>query len=59
MQTIRCDVDEPKAPTRLYPEDDALDNWIERARSHLAEIQGIPALRLQIICAMALIPEKA
>jgi len=58
MQAIRCDVDEPKAPARVYPEDDTFDEWIERARSHLAELQGIPANRLQIICAMALIPRK-
>jgi hypothetical protein len=36
------EVDEPKASARLYPEDDAFHDWIERARSHWAEQQGIP-----------------
>lgn len=58
MQAIRCDVNEPKAPAMLYPEDDVFDEWIERARIHWAEMQGIAPNRLQIICAMALLPHK-
>jgi hypothetical protein len=56
MQAIKCDVDEPKAPARLYPDADAFDAWIERARQTWAEIQGCPVHKLQIVCAMALIP---
>jgi len=56
MQAIRCDVNEPKAPARLYPEDDVFDAWIERARQSWAEIQDVPVYKLQIVCAMALIP---
>jgi len=59
MQAIRCSVDEPKASVNLYPEDDVFDEWIEHARQHWAELQNVPAHRLQIVCAMALIPERA
>jgi hypothetical protein len=41
----------------VIPDDDAFDNWIELARQYRAESQTIPAHRIQIICAMALIPE--
>ncbi len=58
MQAIKCDVDEPEAPARLYPDADAFDAWIERARQTWAEIQDCPAHKLQIICAMALIPDS-
>ena len=58
MQAIRCDVDEPKAPVKYYPNDDEFDIWIEKARQTWARLQDIPAHRLQIICVMALIPRK-
>lgn len=58
MRAIRCPVDEPKAPASLYPEDDAFDTWIEHARQNWAEAQGLPPHKLQIVCAMALIPES-
>jgi hypothetical protein len=46
MRAIRCEVDEPKAPARLYPDDDAFDRWIERARQSWAEVQSIPFHKL-------------
>ena len=58
MQAIRCDASEPKASASRYPDDDVFDAWIERARQHWSELQGIPAHRIQIVCAMALIPEQ-
>lgn len=58
LQAIRCEKDEPKAPARLYPEDDAFDAWIERARQTWVELNGLLAARLKILCAMALIPEE-
>lgn len=58
MRAIRCDVDEPKAPARLYPEDDAFDAWIECARQTWAAKHEIPLYKLQIICAMALVPNS-
>jgi hypothetical protein len=59
MQAIRCNLDEPKAPAHLYPDDDDFDSWIERSRQSWADFSGIPAHRLQIICAMALIPASS
>jgi superfamily II DNA or RNA helicase len=58
MQAIRCDVDEPKAPADCYPEDDEFDDWIEKARQTWARLQDVPAQRLQIVCAMALLPQR-
>jgi hypothetical protein len=58
MQAIRCDVDEPKAPVKYYPDDDEFDIWIEKARQTWARLQDVPAHRLQIVCVMALIPQK-
>ena len=58
MAAIRCDPGEPKAPAQVYPQDDAFDAWVERARLHWAELHHLPAQRIQIICAMALLPEK-
>lgn len=58
MQAIRCDVDEPKAPAARYPEDNEFDAWIEKSRQTWARLQGVPAQRLQIVCAMALLPQK-
>lgn len=58
LQAIRCEINEPKAPAALYPEDDELDVWIERSRKTWAELHGIPAQKLKIVCAMALLPEK-
>jgi superfamily II DNA or RNA helicase len=57
MRAIRCPVDEPKAPAHLYPDDDTFDMWIECARQNWAEAQGLSPHKLQIVCAMALIPE--
>lgn len=57
MRAIRCEASEPKAPAKLFPEDDIFDTWIERARQTWAERQGIPPYKLQIVCSMALIPE--
>lgn len=58
MRAIRCEINEPKAPARLYPEDDAFDQWIESARQNWAKAQSIPPQKLQIVCVMALIPES-
>jgi len=58
LKAIRCDVDEPKAPVECYPEDDEYDAWIEKARQTWARLQDVPAQRLQIVCAMALLPQK-
>ena len=33
MQAIRCEINEPKAPARHYPEDDAFDTWIDALAS--------------------------
>jgi hypothetical protein len=59
LQAIRCDVNDPRAPVRLYPEDDIFDTWIESARQNWALAQGVPAIKLHIVCAMALIPPSA
>ena len=56
MRAVRCSPDEPKALARLYPEDDDFDAWIERARQTWAQQHDIAPHRLQIICAMALVP---
>jgi len=57
MQAIRCGNDEPKAPASIYPDDDEFDAWIERARQNWAISQNLPANKLQIVCAMALLPD--
>ena len=57
MQAIRCGNDEPKAPASIYPDDDEFDAWIERARQNWAISQNLPANKLHIVCAMALLPD--
>lgn len=59
MQAIHCDVNEPKAPASLYPEDDAFDAWIERVRQTWAAKQEVSPNKLQIVCVMALIPDPS
>jgi len=56
MRTIRCFPDTPKADSSSYPEDDAFDVWIERARQSWAEHVGVEPHRLRVVCALALLP---
>ena len=42
----------------LYPPPDEFDDWIENARQIWAIVKEAQPQRLQIICAMALIPKN-
>jgi len=56
MKEIRCERHEPRAPFNLYPEDDEFDEWIEMAKLSWTATHNVEAGRIQIICALALIP---
>jgi hypothetical protein len=56
MRIIRCFPETPKATFESYPADDEFDTWIERARQQWANQNGLDPSKLQVICAMALIP---
>ena len=59
MSIIRCARATPRAPLDTYPEADEFDAWIERARETWAiENRVEDPTRLQIVCAMALVPGK-
>jgi len=59
MSLIRCEPGTPPAPFDLYPEPDEFDAWIERTREIWARDNGVDdPSRLQIVCAMALVPGK-
>jgi len=56
---IRCEPGTPRAPFDQYPEPDEFDAWIERTRETWARDNGVDdPSRLQIVCAMALVPGK-
>lgn len=57
LRVIRCEPDEKIAPAHLYPLDDDFDEWIENARQSWAAHVEVPPQKLQIICALALLPE--
>lgn len=56
LRVIRCDPDEPVAPVNLYPDDNTFDEWVENARQSWAKYTDTQPNKIQIICAMALIP---
>lgn len=59
MNLIRCEPDTERAPFDVYPEEDDFDAWIERTRENWAQHNGIDdPSRLQIVCALALVPGK-
>lgn len=56
MRIIRCLPDTAKASFETYPDDDEFDRWIERARNQWAVQNGFDIARLQVICALAIVP---
>lgn len=59
MSLIRCVPGVERAPLDAYPEPDEFDAWIERTREDWARcIELDDPTRLQIVCAMALVPGK-
>lgn len=56
MRIIRCFPNTPKAPFEKYPNEDDFDIWIEKARSEWAKANGLDPARLQVVCALALVP---
>ncbi len=57
MNLIRCEPGAECAPFDVYPEPDDFDAWIERTRQNWAQHNEIDdPSRLQIVCAMALLP---
>ena len=56
MRMIRCLPETPKATFESYPQEDEFDLWIERARQYWAEKNGLDHAKLQVICALALVP---
>lgn len=55
MRVIRCFPETHKAPMELYPTPDDFDTWIEAARTRWAELHGIDPMKLQVVCALALV----
>ena len=55
MNAVRCRRDEPVAPLPHYPDEDAFDQWLERARAAWARTHGFPVGEIGIICSMALV----
>lgn len=56
MRAIRCLPETPKAPAATYPTPDDFDTWIEVTRNEWATQHGLDATKLQIVCALALLP---
>ena len=58
MRAIRCLADTPKAPADIYPKPDDFDGWIEATRHQWAARQGLDPASLQVVCALALMPNR-
>lgn len=58
MRIIRCFPETPKASFETYPNEDAFDSWIERARRNWAELNGLDPAKLQLLCALAIVPSS-
>ena len=56
MRIIRCLPDTPKASFETYPNENDFDIWIERARNQWASQNELDPSKLQVICALALVP---
>jgi hypothetical protein len=56
MKAIRPEHNETRAPIALYPEDDEFDEWIENAKINWSEANNYDIGKIQVVCAMALIP---
>jgi hypothetical protein len=56
MRIIRCFPETPKASFETYPNEDDFDLWIEHARQHWAAQNGLDPAKLQVICALAVVP---
>ena len=56
MRVIRCLPETDKATFETYPGEDEFDLWIERARRYWADQNGLDPAKLQVICAMAIVP---
>ena len=56
MRIIRCLPETPKAPFDVYPTDDDFDMWIERTRNLWAIQNGLNPAKLQVVCALAVVP---
>ncbi|HEY9709348.1 MAG TPA: helicase-related protein [Oculatellaceae cyanobacterium] len=56
MREIRCAPETPKASFETYPSEDEFDSWIEKTRRHWADKNGLDPAKLQVICALALVP---
>lgn len=59
MRVIRCIPTTPRAPFDVYPSDDEFDAWIERARRQWAAQHNLEPMKLQVVCALALLPGSA
>lgn len=58
MRVIRCFEETPKAPAAVYPTPDEFDAWIKKARQEWAKKQNLDPSQLQIVCALAIVPQK-
>jgi hypothetical protein len=56
MRVVRCLPETPKAKFETYPNEDEFDLWIERARHQWAKQNGLDSTKLQLLCALALVP---
>ena len=56
MRIVRCLPETPKASFETYPNEDEFDLWIERARHYWAKQNGLDPAKLQLLCALALVP---
>jgi superfamily II DNA/RNA helicase len=58
MRVIRCFEETPKAPAVVYPTPDEFDAWIKKARQEWAKKQNLDPAQLQVVCALAIVPQK-
>lgn len=56
MKLIRCEPETPIATAEKYPSDDEFDSWIEGTRQKWARKHNLDPYKLQIVCALALLP---
>jgi superfamily II DNA or RNA helicase len=56
MRIIRCLPETAKATFESFPQEDEFDLWIERTRLNWTKQNGLDSGKIQVICALALVP---
>jgi superfamily II DNA or RNA helicase len=55
MNVIRCKHDEPIAPPSKYPDDDVLDEWLDRSLETWAQEHDVALNEIGIVCSLAIV----